>query len=864
MAAAVTWLVQLSSRHAWPVILSFLLLATLSASYFTRHFAITTDSKKLLSSSLPWREQERMLDAAFPHRTDRIIAVIDATTPEAADDAADALTRGLASKPDVIRAVSRPDGGEFFARDGILLLGLDDVQRTTADLISAQPFLGTLSADPTLRGVFRTLSQSLEGVRLGKAKLEDLRPAFASVADALELLAKGRNPAFSWRTLIAGRPPKPSELRRFVNIEPVLDFGDLQPGRKATAVIRDAASRLGLTPEQGVKVRLTGPVALSDEEFASVADGAVLNGVITLLLVGLVLWLALRKARIILAVFVNLVFGLLYTAAIGLWMVGAFNLISVAFAVLFVGLGVDFGIQFCVRYRAEQHACSDLDRALAATARGMAGPLVLAAVSIATAFYSFLPTAYRGLSELGLISGIGIVIALATTLTLLPALLTVLKPPPEQHPVGYAALAPLDRFLEKRRNWIVGTTLAVAALGLPLLAGLRFDFNPLDLRAQNSESVATLLDLMNVPETSPNTLDVLRSNVAQAAATAEKLRQLPEVGRVLTLQSFVPKDQDAKLALIEDASFFFQNTLSPDEIDADSTPAQMADVINSLVQDLSAAAGSLDSPAAAQARRLAGVLAPLATAPVAAMDKARHALVAPLSATLRQTRQLLAAEPVSIETLPSALKQAWISSDGLARIELAPKPEANDNTSLRRFVTAVRAVTPDAAGSPVFVIEAASSVITAFLQAGILSVVAIALILFVALRRWIDVALTLVPLLVAIVVTLEICVLIGLQLNFANIIALPLLLGVGVAFKIYYIIAWRSGETRFLQSSLTRAVFYSACTTAIAFGSLCFSHHPGTSSMGKLMALSLLTTLSAAVIFQPALLATQQQRRRDT
>jgi predicted RND superfamily exporter protein len=180
---------------------------------------------------------------------------------------------------------------------------------------------------------------------------------------------------------------------------------------------------------------------------------------------------------------------------------------------------------------------------------------------------------------------------------------------------------------------------------------------------------------------------------------------------------------------------------------------------------------------------------------------------------------------------------------------------------LRRFVTAARSVAPEAAGNPISIIEAAATVVKAFLQAGILSVVLITLILLVALRRWIDVAMTLVPLLVAIVVTLEICVLVGLRLNFANIIALPLLLGVGVAFKIYYIIAWRSGETNFLQSSLTRAIFFSACTTAIAFGSLCFSHHPGTSSMGKLMALSLLTTLSAAVIFQPALLATQQRKR---
>jgi hopanoid biosynthesis associated RND transporter like protein HpnN len=858
---AVTRLVGLSGRYAWPVILGFLLVATVSGDYFRRHFAITSDSNKLMSSSLPWRQQEVMLDLAFPQRIDRIVAVIDATTPESADNAADALVQELASRPEVIRTISRADGGEFFERNGILFRSLDEVRHDASDLISAQPFLGTLAADPTLRGIVRTLSQSLEGVRLGKAKLDDLRPALAAIADALEAQANGKSAAFSWRTLIGGRAAKPSELRHFVNIQPVLDFGDLQPGGKATVVIRDAASRLGLTPEKGVKVRLTGSVALSDEEFATIADGAALNSAVTLLLVVFVLWLALKKARLILAVFVNLIVGLVLTAAVGLWMVGALNPISVAFAVLFVGLGVDFGIQFSVRYRSERHECSDLDQALLATARGITRPLLLAAAAIATAFYSFLPTAYVGLSELGLIAGTGIIIAFATTVTLLPALLSVLKPAGEPKPIGYAALAPLDRFLDKQRNWIVGLTLGATILGLPLLTALHFDFNPLNLRAQDSESISTLLDLMKDPDTSPNTIEVLKSNLAQALPIAERLRQLPEVGRVLTLQSFVPEDQEAKLSLIDDASFFFQNTLDPAQIESAPTPAETKAAIEKLVPELNDAVWGLESPVAVQARRLASLLAALAQAPPSALDEAQQALVAPLETTLRQVRRLLTAEPVSIETLPPALKSSWMSADGRARIEVAPKGDGNDNAVLSQFVTAVRTIEPDAAGKPIFIIEAAATMVKAFLQAGALSVVAIALILFIALRRWIDVALTLVPLLVAIVVTLEICVLIGLQLNFANIIALPLLLGVGVAFKIYYIIAWRAGATNFLQSSLTRAIFFSACTTGIAFGSLWLSHHPGTSSMGKLMALSLLTTLVAAVIFQPALMATQRRMR---
>jgi len=856
--AAITRAVNISSRYAWPVIVGFLLVTIVSTGYLVRHFAITTDSNKLLSSSLPWRQQEIILDRAFPQRIDQIIAVVDATTPEAAGEAADALVKDLSSRSDVIRTVTQPDGGEFFARNGVLFLTTDEVRRNTAELIAAQPFLGTLASDPTLRGVLRTLSQSIEGIGLGKSKLEDLRPALVAIADALELIAKGKDPAFSWRKLITGRAPEPSELRRFVNIQPVLDFDDLQPGRKATAVIRETASRLGLTPERGVTVRLTGSVALSDEEFSTVADGAALNGVVTLLLVVFVLWLALKKARIILAVLVSLVVGLTVTAAVGLWMVGALNLISVAFAVLFVGLGVDFGIQFSVRYRAERHASLDLHDGLLATARGLAGPLLLAAASITAAFYSFLPTAYLGLSELGLIAGTGIILAFATTVTLLPALLTVLKPTGEAAPIGYAALAPLDRFLEKQRKWVVGTTLAATILGLPLLTGLRFDFNPLNLRAQDAESVSTLLDLMRDPDTSPNTLDILERNLAQATSIAERLRAMPEVARVLTLQSFVPKDQDTKLAIIDDASFFLRNTLNPDQIDAEPTPAETVVAIEKTAHDLGNAARDLDSSAAVQTRRLAGLLAALAKAPPAVRDKAQHALVAPLITTLRQVRDLLTAERVSIETLPPSLRARWISADGQVRIEVAPEGNGNDNATLRRFVTAIRSVAPEAAGKPIFVIEAAATIVKAFAQAGVFSVVSITLILFVALRRWTDVALTLVPLLVAIVVTLEICVIIGLQLNFANIIALPLLLGVGVAFKIYYVMAWRSGETNFLQSSLTRAVFFSACTTATAFGSLWFSHHPGTSSMGKLMALSLLTTLAAAVFFQPALMATQR------
>ena len=229
-------------------------------------------------------------------------------------------------------------------------------------------------------------------------------------------------------------------------------------------------------------------------------------------------------------------------------------------------------------------------------------------------------------------------------------------------------------------------------------------------------------------------------------------------------------------------------------------------------------------------------------------------MIAPVVTLIGDVKAALAARPVALADLPPELARDWIASDGRARLELFPRGDRNDFDNLRKFSDAVRKIAPDAAGATVSILEAGDAVITAFAQAGALALVSIALLLWLALRRIGDVALTLAPLLLAGVYTMEICVLIGLKLNFANIIALPLLLGLGVAFKIYYVMAWRAGSAELLQTSLTRAIFFSAMTTATAFGSLYWSNHPGTSSMGELLALSLATTLCAAVFFQPALM----------
>ncbi len=551
--------------------------------------------------------------------------------------------------------------------------------------------------------------------------------------------------------------------------------------------------------------------------------------------------------------FVSIFAGLAVTAALGLSLVGALNPISIAFAVLFVGIGVDFGIQFSVRYRAERHDNDDLSTALVNTARNVGVPLTLAAATTAAGFLSFLPTAYGGFSELGEIAGIGMIVAYLASITFLPALLKVLNPPGEKEPLGYSALAPIDRFTERHRIAIIVGTLVIVIGGLPLLFLLPFDFNPMNLRSPKVESIATYLDLRRDPATGTSAIDVLAPSLTAAREISERLSKLPEVSRVMTLASFVPTDQGPKLAAIQKAAA----VLSPVLAKPPQAPPSDQDNVMALrtgADALTETAGDDQGPGADAARRLAAAMSQLAKADPALRAKAQAALTGTLKTALDALRKLLQAEPVTEQSVPADFAADWIRPDGQARVQVLPQGDPNDNEVLRRFARAVLAAEPTASGGPIAILESGHTVTRAFMQAGFTALISIALMLWITLRRVGDVLLTLIPLLMAGVLTLEICVLIGMPLNFANIIALPLLLGVGVAFKIYYIMAWRAGQTELLQSSLTRAVIFSAATTATAFGSLWFSSHPGTSSMGKLLALSLCCTLAAAVLFQPALM----------
>jgi hopanoid biosynthesis associated RND transporter like protein HpnN len=847
--------VSVATRRAVFVVLAFILAAGGCGALTAVRLRVTTDLNALFSPSLPWKQRQDARRADFPQFVNLIVAVVDARIPEEAEAVAADLAAKLGPDTAHFTAVRRPDTSAYFDQEGLLFLSPAALQRTLDAVVDAAPFLGQMAQDPSARGLFSALTLVAEGVRRGQAIPGSFAPALGAFHAALGGALAGHAAPLSWEGLLAGPAAELAGPDRIVLLKPKLDFGAERPGGAATAAIRAVAAANPYVARGEAHVRLTGDVPIADEEFSSAAQGAVTGLALSFALVVVWLYLALATWRLILPVVGTLLIGLALTIGFAVVAVGTLNLISVAFAILFVGIAVDFAIQFTVRYREARHGLGGADAgvALVATA-GTVGPQVLiAAVACAAGFLSFVPTNFRGVAELGLIAGGGMLIAFVCTVTFLPAALSSPRAGVERAEIGFARAAVLDRVIARRRRVILAVFAALGVAGCGLGTTIGFDSNTLHTKRAGSEAVSTLLRLQSNPVTNPFIGDVMRGSVQAAHALAPALSALPLVDHVVDVLSLVPADQAGKLAQVQDAAGILAPVLSTPAAGAAPSAGDLRAGAARAAASLEAVLGAL--PADSPLRPIAADLAALARAPDATVLAASDALTRFLPGQLARLRMALTARAVTLADVPAALQRDFVLPDGRARIQAVPRARVNQQNLLGQFVAQLRSVAPDAGGPAVEIEETARTISGAFDQAAISAVVAIAIILFAALRSVRDAGLVLAPLLLSAALTALCAAVAGMELNYANVIALPLLLGVGVSFNIYFVMNWRRGEAALLTSATTRAVVFSALTTGTAFGSLAVSAHPGTASMGTLLLLSLGCTLTTTLIFVPALLS---------
>lgn len=852
------WL-DLILRRPVLVVLVALILAVVSLAYTVRELGINTSTVDMIAADVPFRVHLIAFREAFPDFSDPIAAVVDGETPEQAAEAARLLADALAADEEHFEAVDYMQGEPFFLRNGLLYLDLDQLADLSDRLAAAQPLLAALATDPSLRGLARFVDLAVAHPEAAADEVPaELDQLFAEMAEAVDAQLEDLPGQVSWQTLMTDNDEL-AAARQVVLVQPHRDVEDLRPAADAIDALRAHAAELGIGPAAGIQLRLTGSAVLEQEELESVVAGATLAAVITTVAVSVLLVWGLQSLRLIVATLATLLIGLIFTAGFATLAIGELNLISVAFAVLFVGLGVDFGIHLALRYREAAAETGYSEDALRLAVTGIAGPLSLAALCAAIGFISFVPTDYRGLAELGVIAAGGMGIAWFASLTLMPALIRLMPGPPGVRPRRRPAIPrPSYERYDKFILPMAGIAAIAAAAALP---AVRFDFDPMNLRDPSAESVMTFRELAAAQATSPYTIDVLADDLEEAAAVAERLEQIPEVGATITLAGLIPAEQEEKLAVLDDLAFLLGPMLEAEPID-DIT----AEVRATAVARLRATLDQADNAAAAPgATGLADALAQFeATEPDApALADLEERLVGTVPALLDQLHQSLLAGPVELDDVPEHIRARWLAPEGEARVVVQPAEPIVDTETLGAFAGAVLAAAPRATGMPIVVTQASRAVVLAFQQASFLALILITFVLGVVLRNPLDVLLVLLPIALAVLYTAATTVLLDLEFNFANVIVLPLLLGLGVSGAVHVVMRRQRRMERggLFATSTPRAILFSALTTIASFGSLAVSAHSGLASMGMLLTIAIFWSLVCTLVIMPSILVRVRPRQ---
>ena len=856
-----SWLNWVTSHPAW-VLAGFLVLTALALYLSATRLGVNSDPIDMLDEKLPFRQTHEQYQQQFPSLNDNLLAVIEAPTPEQASLAARQVKEALARRADVINGVFWPTGSAFFERHGLLFLPLDQLSRLADRLVEFQPFLGQLATE-TQAATFLDLLTQLERNAESEQLNFDRSQLYPRLADVVNVGLEGRAGMLSWQNLLSPAGEAQTAIaRETLLIDPVLDHERVLAGRAVIQTLNEIRSQLGLDGGP-VRLRLTGRVALRHEELQSLIAGASLAGTLALLAVSAILLIGFRSLRLSVIALMTLLFGLSLTAGFAALAIGRVNPISVAFVVLYVGLGANYAAHYLFRYREIAASQGPTDASIHAAARFLMRPLSLSAVTTALGFFAFTPTSFSGVAQLGLIAGVAMMITLVLSYSALPALLALFKPPVQtayaHRPSRWAELQAWP--LQHRRPLLIGgTLLALAATtALPLWG---FDADPLNLRDPDSESVQTLRDLLASGEDGYRNAQVLVPPEEQTEPLRQRLAALPSVKRALSIDSLMPDDQAQKLSRIEELSWLLGPDLMISDWQLEQLPPNRFEFsVDALLTALKGNRAEPETPASqALAESLERLLERLhQSSPEALTAALNRALVGGLEATLGPIgKGLSVSEPVALEDLPEWFRRHWMGRDGTRLIQVYPEGDMSDFERLQTFTRDLQTLAGNrATGGPVLQVAAGQAVTDAFRQALGWALVSIVLVLLVALRRVTTTLKVLAPLLMGGILTGAVMALLEVPLNFANVVALPLLLGVAVDNGIHLVLRHRAGgmpEGNVLRTATARAIVFGALITLGGFGNLLFSPHAGTASLGLILSVGLGLMVVATLVFLPAAL----------
>jgi len=855
-----------SLNHSVVLLLSAALLVFFAWQYTASHLSINTDTTELVAPDAPFQQNRRHFEKEFPQDMRTLLLVLESDTPELTRTATTRLSRLLSTDHDNFDSVYTPSDNAFFRRNGLLYLDLDDLQNLSSTMSEAQPFIGRISQETHLGGFFSILDDALTATDGNTDLPIDLPSLINKVSSALHTAVNNGTALLSWEELIASK--KVAAKSSFIIVRPKLDYSRIRPAENAIDAVRNAVASIQEPGLPAVKVWITGEVGLEDDELSGMSSGTFTASIFSVVLVLGILLLAYRSVFLTLATLVTLALGMILCGAFAALAVKELNLISVAFAVSNIGLGVEYAIHFCLRYRDNLGHHIGRDKAIRGTLISTSPSLLLCAGTTAIGLYAFIPTDYKGVSELGLLAGTSLFICLFVTLTILPVLLKIIPVQLAHLPVpndsGFIRLP--EKLATFTLHYAKPITLVVGLLAIissVLVTDVQTDFNPVNLRDPNTDSVIAFKHLIKDKDNTPMTLTILAQDENKAKALQQKLETLASVDKTVSLFDFLPADQDDKLAVIEEMALTLGLNLTNfptlkadydpiesirhliktiDEVVPKKTDTKEINVLISFKVELQAMLLELDTRQQASRRLF--------------LDKVQSALLGTLPGVMNDLLIGLNAGAITLADLPPDISERWLSKDGWYRIQIFPKKDLNDLANLEAFINDVQSLAPETTDLPIMYWESMKAVVGAFEQAISIALITIALVLYGIRRNITDTLLIMTPLVLAGLFTMASTVITHTPINFANIIALPLLLGFGVDNGIHMVEKLRhslSEKQNIYQSSTARAMFYGALTTSSSFAGLAFSPHQGIASMGLVITMGIFWIMTSTFVILPAL-----------
>jgi hopanoid biosynthesis associated RND transporter like protein HpnN len=863
------WVERVVARSR-AVSIATVVLTVLLGVFAGMRLGINSDNVRMLADTLPSKIAYGEFSRFFPNLDDALLIVVDGETAELARESAVALERELAKYTDRFTDVYQPGGGSFFEKNGLLYRSPDELDEFADQMARLQPVLAELERDPSIASLARIIELGLAAVRQGESGEADWSMILDRVGNATVTIFDEFPIAVSWEEVLLRGSSLDVGSRRVLVAHPILDFGDVLAAGRSMTVIRETAERLDLSEARGITVRITGNPALNYEEMIGLAWDIGGAGVFCFAIVCGVLYLALRSWKLMLAAVATLLMGLVFTAAFAAATVVQLNLLSLAFGVLFIGLGVDFAIHLGTQYIDLLRSGHDVEEALGEAAAKVGSSLIICTLTTSIGFFVFLPSDYRGVAELGLITGCGMFIILALTLTTLPALLagwlridtSTSVPEPVRFHGHWLESVPHHA----RTVLVVALLFGAAALALLVRPGVSFDSNIIRMRNPETESVQAFNDLMAMTATTPWYANLVSTNLAGAEKLALQLRQSELIEQAITISDYVPDEQEEKLEILMDVAMLLETPPvagGGSALGASPSVAEQIEALEDLREFLAEGwVEQSDSPLADSMRLLQARLTTYLERIKAEGDaeetlaSLQRVMLSKLPGQIGRLREAVSAQPISQSDLPEKLTLRMLAPTGEARVQIFPREDLLDPAALARFVEAVREVDIMASGVSVNLYDFGRATVSSFRQALILAVLLILILLWFIWRTLEDVLLALTPMVLSGLLTVGAMALLDIQFNFANVIVLPLLFGVGVDSGIHLVHRSRVRDVgdQLLATTTARAVFYSAITTIVSFGTLAFSSHRGVASLGVLLTIGMFLTMICNLVVLPALL----------